>query len=130
MGAPKKRYFGAPDKDRKIKVKVVRIVKPFAEAFYKSKAWHRTRSAYKNKVFGLCERCHGVGKIVHHKIHLTPENINDPAIALSFDNLEYLCQDCHNREHRCNTTGTRDGLIFTADGQLVQIDSRANNGEV
>lgn len=103
-------------------------MKPFAEAFYKSKAWLKTRKAYVNKAFGLCERCHRPGKIVHHKIHLNPDNINDPAITLSFDNLECLCQECHNREHRCNNAGVRDGLIFTADGQLIQINERANNG--
>lgn len=27
-------------------------------------------------------------RLVHHKTHLTPENINDPEIALGEDNLE------------------------------------------
>lgn len=53
---------------------------------------------------GLCERCLKNGdlvpaKIVHHKIYLTPQNINDPRITLDYSNLEALCQDCHNREH-------------------------------
>lgn len=39
------------------------------------------------------------GVIVHHKIHLTPENIYDRNIALSWDNLELLCRDCHDKEH-------------------------------
>lgn len=103
-------------------------MKPYAEAFYKSKAWLKTRKAYFTKAFGLCERCHKPGKIVHHKIHLTPENITDPAICLGFENLECLCQDCHNREHRSNNAGTREGLTFTADGQLIQINEKANNG--
>ena len=30
-------------------------MKPFAEAFYKSNAWQRTRKAYIHKAFGLCE---------------------------------------------------------------------------
>ncbi len=40
------------------------------------------------------------GIIVHHKKELTPENINDPAVALSFDNLELLCDEHHNRQHK------------------------------
>ena len=40
------------------------------------------------------------GEIVHHKIHLTPDNINVPEIALSWDNLELLCRDCHALAHK------------------------------
>ena len=39
------------------------------------------------------------GEIVHHKIALTPDNINDPSVSLSWDNLELLCRDCHGKEH-------------------------------
>lgn len=74
------------------------------ENFYKSSAWLSTRSAYISKVNGLCERCLNKGlivpgKIVHHKIHLTRENYLDPEVSLNFDNLELLCQRCHNEEH-------------------------------
>ncbi len=77
----------------------------FARTFYKSGAWTKCRQAYKTSVGGLCERCLAKGLIVpgvevHHKIRLTPENIDDPAIALCFDNLELLCADCHQEEHR------------------------------
>ena len=53
---------------------------------------------------GLCERCLAKGIIkqgdhVHHKIELTPENMNDPSVAYNFDNLELLCFDCHQKEH-------------------------------
>lgn len=40
------------------------------------------------------------GDIVHHKIHLTPENISDPGVSLSWDNLELLCRDCHALAHK------------------------------
>lgn len=39
------------------------------------------------------------GEIVHHKNHITQDNIDDPEIALSWDNLELLCRDCHAGEH-------------------------------
>jgi 5-methylcytosine-specific restriction endonuclease McrA len=73
-------------------------------SFYKSKAWKDCRQAYIKKCGGLCERClangiYKAGYIVHHKIHLNEDNLGDPNISLSFDNLEYLCQDCHNSEH-------------------------------
>ena len=39
------------------------------------------------------------GEIVHHKIELTPENIHDPSISLSHDNLRAVCRECHAQEH-------------------------------
>ena len=80
-------------------------MREFAERFYKSKRWKDCRAAYSKRAGGLCERClaHGLfvpGKIVHHKIQLSPANINDPTVSLNFDNLELLCRDCHGEEHR------------------------------
>ena len=80
------------------------MAKDFARAFYDSPAWRKTRRAYASSVGGLCERClakglYTPGEIVHHKIHLTPENIGDPAVSVSFDNLELLCRNCHADEH-------------------------------
>lgn len=39
------------------------------------------------------------GVIVHHKIHITPENINDPSVVLNWDNLQLVCRDCHAEIH-------------------------------
>lgn len=79
-------------------------MKDFARDFYASPAWRSTRLAYMKSVGGLCERCFSKGlirsgEIVHHKIHLTPENINDEDITLAWDNLELVCRDCHAEEH-------------------------------
>lgn len=79
-------------------------MKPWAEEFYKSKAWKDCRSAYAQSVGGLCERClkegkYRAGEIVHHKVQLTPVNICDPTVALSWDNLELVCRNCHAQEH-------------------------------
>lgn len=76
----------------------------FGQHFYSSYAWEQTRKAYAKKARGLCEVCAAKGlivpgEIVHHKIHLTPENINDPRITLSFDNLQYVCRQCHAEIH-------------------------------
>lgn len=94
-------------------------VKPWAERFYKSKAWQEVRQAYFIYQHGICERCGKPGEIVHHKIYLTPENINDPNITLSFDNLELLCQDCHNKEHSTKMP-VAEGLAFDDEGNLIQ----------
>lgn len=80
------------------------MARDFAVAFYHSKEWKKTRDAYMRSRQGLCEPClaRGVCKpaaIVHHKIHLTPENINDPSVTLAFSNLEAVCRDCHAENH-------------------------------
>lgn len=80
----------------------------FARSFYNSVAWQKCRDGYRTEKGGLCERCLANGRIVpgeevHHRIYLTPDNLNDPAISLNWDNLELLCKDCHLEEHR----GTR-----------------------
>lgn len=88
--------------------------------FYHSKAWRKCRDAYFRYKYGLCERCGGPGKIVHHKKYLTPVNVNDPDVSLNWDNLELLCQDCHNKEHHRGRS-TADGLMFDNDGNLVAL---------
>ncbi|UWH90767.1 MAG: NinG protein [Bacteriophage sp.] len=67
--------------------------------FYNSKAWKRASAAYMASKHYICERCGRPAQICHHKIYLNGTNVHDPAIALSFDNLEALCLDCHNAEH-------------------------------
>ena len=79
--------------------------KGFADAFYTSKAWVRCARGYRRSVGGLCERCKAKGLIVpaeevHHKIHLSPENINRPEITMNWRNMIALCKDCHLKEHR------------------------------
>ena len=83
---------------------VAQHMKPFAEAFYKSKAWQDCRAAYLEHVGGLCECCLAAGRytaaeIVHHKIPLTPENINAAKVTLNWDNLEAVCRECHAMRH-------------------------------
>lgn len=80
------------------------MAKEYAKAFYNSQAWENCRVGYIKCVGGLCERClakglYNAGVIVHHKIHLNPDNITNPEIALDYNNLELLCMDCHNKEH-------------------------------
>lgn len=76
----------------------------------------------------LCERCAAEGKLVpakvaHHKIYLTRQNISDPSVALSWDNLEALCQDCHNKEHHRSDKKKR--YAFDEAGNLVSPPIRS-----
>ena len=103
------------------------MAKEWAKSFYSSKEWKECRVAYIDMVDGMCERCLekekvNPGYIVHHKNHLTPDNINDPEVTLNFDELEYLCLDCHNEEHGVGSSKevTREGLIFNKHGELVE----------
>ena len=93
----------------------------FAEKFYKSKAWLNCREAY---IAGLkdktCPRCkENPGKIVHHKIKLTAENINNPIITLNPKYLEYICQTCHTQEH-LKDSNTREDVKFDENGNLIK----------
>lgn len=36
---------------------------------------------------------------MHHKEYITDLNYEDDNIFFNIDNLECLCQDCHNKEH-------------------------------
>lgn len=76
----------------------------YAREFYSSTAWKETRAAYARSKRNLCEKCLAEGRltpgeIVHHKTHITPENITDPNITLSWENLMLVCRDCHAKEH-------------------------------
>lgn len=80
-------------------------MKDFAKEFYSSVAWKACRESYKKSVRGLCEVClrkgiYKPGEIVHHKKHITPDNINDPTVTLAFDNLQLVCRDCHADLHK------------------------------
>lgn len=97
-------------------------MKDFARGFYSSRAWKDTRRAYAASVGGLCEECKGKGlvvpgEIVHHKTELTPQNINDAAVTLSWSNLCLLCRECHAKAH-----GARERR-YTVDafGRVVGI---------
>lgn len=94
-------------------------MREFAKGFYQSKEWKKVSRLYMSSRNYVCERCGEVATICHHKTYLTPQNITDPNISLSFDNLECLCQDCHNKEHfrqRYSPTGT----AFDENGNLVR----------
>lgn len=82
----------------------------FAHWFYKSTEWKRCRAAFL-RMHPICERCGMPARQVHHKTRITPENMLDPDITLNWGNLEALCEQCHQAEHkpeirwRCDSYG-------------------------
>ncbi|MCL2575712.1 MAG: HNH endonuclease [Defluviitaleaceae bacterium] len=99
-------------------------MKVWAEKFYGGKPWRDCRRAFIASKNYLCERCSTnrnpiPAKIAHHRKYLTPENINDASISLSWDNLEALCQDCHNVEHGGSVE--RDRYLFDDEGNVIPI---------
>ena len=94
-------------------------MRDFAKSFYASKAWKRVREYVFLRDMKLCVRCGKPGEIVHHKEHLTPENISDPFVSLNEHNLETLCRECHGIEHEGEPV-TERGLVFDEDGNLVE----------
>ena len=75
------------------------------ERFYTTRAWRKCRASFLKEKGGLCEICLSKGLItpateVHHKIPITPENLGNPSITLSHENLRALCDECHAEQHR------------------------------
>lgn len=75
------------------------MAKEWAADFYASGAWHRVREYVMRRDRFMCQHCKAPATTVHHRIHLTPDNIHDPMISLNPDNLEAVCDDCHKAIH-------------------------------
>lgn len=106
------------------------MAKEFAKRFYKSKEWLKCRGSYIQQRIsidgGMCERCkERQGYIVHHKIHITKDNINNVDITLNHNNLEYVCKHCHDREEehfiKKKEPVTGEGYKFNDRGELEYI---------
>ena len=99
------------------------------DSFYRRPAWKKCRASFiacrRGIDGGLCQKCHEVpGRIVHHRIPLTPDTVTDPDIAYGFVNLELVCLECHNEEHGYNKGNLPDNAvkyIFDRDGNPVVI---------
>lgn len=113
------------------------MAREFAKGFYASEAWRKCRLGYirhrRSVDGGLCEECReNPGYIVHHKEHITPRTINDPRVTLSWDNLEYVCKDCHDRIHEyCGRShsGNDRKIIFDESGNPVVDNSPPHSAD-
>ena len=91
------------------------------ERFYRSDEWHLARAIKICNCNGLCEICGKPGKEVHHKIHLTIYNVDDPMVSLNQDNLQLLCTDCHNKQH--HRFGKFTEYSFDNEGNLIHSNN-------
>ncbi len=92
------------------------MAQKFSKQFYSCKAWRDLSFLCRTESGGKCSKCNNIFADIsklkaHHKMELTPDNINDSNISLNKSNIEVLCTDCHNREH----------YRFTSDKQNVYI---------
>lgn len=83
--------------------------------FYKSSAWLLARQIKINEVNGRCQRCNAIGEEVHHIKRLSVLNVSDHEISLNQNNLELLCKNCHNKEHKRFNKKQQ----FDSDGNLI-----------
>lgn len=103
------------------------LMKEFARKFLHSKRWLKCRAGYIDHRVqidgGMCEVCRErLGYIVHHKIVLTSENIDDPEISLNWECLSFECKICHD-EHEGHGVKRKVSAVccFDSDGNPVGI---------
>lgn len=104
-----------------------RVAKEFSKNIYNSQRWRKVARAYAESQHYVCERCHNRsfirnGKlprfIVHHKRHLSPENVRDDNTVYGWSNLELLCIYCHNTVHGVSLDRE---CLFDDDGNPIGI---------
>ncbi|MDD3410334.1 MAG: HNH endonuclease signature motif containing protein [Eubacteriales bacterium] len=101
-----------------------------ADPFYYSKPWRKVRKRALERDFGMCVRCmerfrQGGAKprradMVHHIIPREER----PDLALNLDNLESLCNICHNKEHPekgMNGSGKREQNPLHRNVRIIKI---------
>jgi 5-methylcytosine-specific restriction protein A len=105
------------------------MAKEYSRKFYDSPAWRKVRKSYishrQSIDGGLCEcGCGELGYIVDHIKEITPDNINDTSITLSYSNLQYLSLACHNTK----TFGHQEEkkYYFDEHGQIQPIPPSEN----
>lgn len=86
---------------------------------YKTARWRKIRQLVMIRQGGICNRCDKPIEEIHHIIPLTDANYRDPIIAYSLENLEGLCQDCHNEETNPSVS-IRDDVRFDKNGNMIK----------
>ena len=112
----------------------------WAVSFYNSKAWKDLRQQLIIEAGYKCSKC---GKsyllepwqlVGHHKMELTPENVDNVSIALNKDNIEVICKRCHDMVHnRYGFNGQRKVyLVYGApcSGKTTFVTQVAERGDL
>lgn len=103
------------------------MAKDFSRHIYHTSEWERVRQAAWARDHGLCQECLKRGRvtiaeIVHHKVELTPFNVNDQTVAFGVDNLECVCRDCHATLHGARQRpAPRRDIGFDSQGNLIRV---------
>ena len=113
--------------------------------FYRSKAWQNLLRKIKSERLNqdgniICEYC---GKpivkkfdcIGHHKIALTPQNVNDVNVSLNSENVALVHHSCHNTIHRNKFFNYHDRKVYIVygpplAGKTSYVSSVANAGDL
>lgn len=111
--------------------------------FYKSREWQSFLEVLKLQRINeqgllICEHC---GKpiikkydaIGHHKIELTPENVNDYEISLNPNNVTFVHHKCHNQIHNKLYSGGRQVFIVYGSplsGKSSYVDDVKAEGDL
>ena len=111
--------------------------------FYKSKEWQKLLRIIKAERLNedgelICAYC---GKpivrmydcIGHHKIYLTPENVNDAEISLNPLNIDLVHHRCHNKIHDKFGHGKREVFIVygsPCSGKTSYVESVMEPGDL
>jgi len=104
--------------------------------FYNSKLWKSVRQTVwikQNLLCGVCGKpvyVDGLSEwipkskrrigIVHHKVWLDNQNIEDDNITINEDNLIGVCKECHENIHHENKS-CRKGMTFDDEGNIIPI---------
>lgn len=91
---------------------------PLIAKKYREKKFRKTREVYMSSQHWICERCGQASRICHHKVYITEENYMDDDLFYGEDNLEALCQTCHNKEH----SKDKIEIIFDEEGNLIKYE--------
>lgn len=99
------------------------MAKAWQEKFYHSHEWKLCRRYVLELHHGLCASCEAKGiirtaDVVHHKIFLNANNVNDAEISLNPEHLIPLCATCHAQAHG---TQTERRYIVRQDGTVEII---------
>ena len=93
----------------------------------------------KIKSGGKCARCGEIFDIEelrpHHIIELTLDNIDDVNITLNPDNIEVLCHNCHNAEHKRFGNGITEKKVYLVygapfSGKTTYVQSVATRNDI
>lgn len=115
------------------------MAQSFSKQLYASKAWMDLRLNLIIERGPKCQKCNeyifDTSKLIgHHTIKLTPQNVNDPNVALNSKLVEIICHDCHNKEphHFYGSKSRNVYLVYGApcSGKVAMVNHLAERGDM